>query len=166
MNWKLWLDDLRDPSVEAPTEPGFIWCRDFQQARYYTILWGPPDFMALDHDLGVPVYHHVTGSTTTEDSMRYLRWLESQYPNSCPKYRVHSMNPIGQTRIESFMESWEASLPSEAWKVKHIRPMGASHTGCKLSVDDLLMKKETVADRKENVNCDKCIDFMAMCDQL
>jgi len=110
MNWKLWLDDLRDPSVECPEEKDFIWCRDAFQAMYYTRMWGPPSFMALDHDLGVPVPVYAIGGTRIEDVMKYLRWLERQHPQSCPEYRVHSANPNGQQNIVSFMESWKKAL--------------------------------------------------------
>jgi hypothetical protein len=115
MKWKLWLDDLRDPLIESPNERNFIWCRDCAQAMYYVRMWGPPEFMALDHDLGVPVPRYaISGANAqSEDSMKFLRWLERMHPESCPEYRVHSMNPVGQKNIESFMESWKQSLNAE-----------------------------------------------------
>ena len=108
-DWKLWLDDVRDPLTEAPDDRDFVWCRDCHQAMYYTRMWGPPSFMALDHDLGITIDQHVIGGTRTEDVLRYLRWLEGRHPESCPEYRIHSANPEGQKNIISFMESWKKS---------------------------------------------------------
>ncbi len=110
MKWKLWLDDLRNPSVECPEITDFIWCRDCDQAMYYVKMWGPPFFMALDHDLGVPVPRYAISGpgAAPETVMKFLRWLERNYPDSCPDYRIHSANPVGQENIQSFMESWKA----------------------------------------------------------
>lgn len=115
MKWKLWLDDLRDPSIESPEEKDFIWCRDCHQAFYYVRMWGPPDFMALDHDLGIPVYRYAIGgeNAQVETVMKFLRWLERMHPNSCPEYRVHSANGVGAENIVSFMESWKKALSEE-----------------------------------------------------
>lgn len=108
-SWKLWLDDLRNPSTEAPEESDFIWCRDVDQAKYYTRMWGPPTFMALDHDLGLSIPQIHLGGTRLDDVLMYLRWLERSYPDAKPEFRVHSANPVGQANIISFMESWRKS---------------------------------------------------------
>lgn len=115
MIWNLWLDDFRNPGNgtwgnvtmqdESTPPQQFIWARDCEQARYYTFMWGPPAFMALDHDLGVP-----TGKLQEEDSLMYLQYLAINHPDSCPPYRVLSANPVGCQRIISFMESWKKSL--------------------------------------------------------
>lgn len=110
MMWKLWLDDMRNPSVECPKESDFIWAHDCEQAKYYVKMWGPPSFMALDHDLGVTLKSHMMGSTRVETVMEFLRWLSDKYPDSVPDYRVHSANPVGSSNIVSFMDSWKKSI--------------------------------------------------------
>jgi hypothetical protein len=101
MSWKLWLDDqVHDedtPNRHAPL--GFHGADSSIQAKGLVRLYGPPEFMDLDHDLG--------GEDT---AMSFLRWLAEEYPDSCPRYRIHSENVAGQKNIVSFMDSWRRTL--------------------------------------------------------
>lgn len=54
--------------------------------------------MYLDHDLG--------GSDTAMD---YLKILAYKFPDSPPRYSIHSQNPVGAENIKAFMESWKKS---------------------------------------------------------
>jgi len=106
MTWKLWLDDVRNPKIHARLEyyqeweeEKYIWALNTVQAVYYVLMWGPPEFMALDHDLG--------GSETTID---FLKWLQEKYPDCPPGYACHTANPVGRENMISFMESWKKSL--------------------------------------------------------
>ena len=115
MQWKLWLDDLRNPSVEVPDEKDFIWAHDVEQAKYYVKMWGPPFFMDLDHDLGVSLKSHVIESNRTETAMEFLRWLSDKYFDSGAdiQYKVHSANPVGVDNIIAFMTSWRRNAVAQ-----------------------------------------------------
>lgn len=73
--------------------------RSSAEARSCVELSGPPVYMSLDHDLG-----------DTDRTMEFLKWLTNDYnfttPVVCPRYGVHSANPIGQKNMESYLESW------------------------------------------------------------
>lgn len=112
MTWKLWLDDVRHPKVFAKATYGqdwlkekYVWAMSVDQAIYYVKLYGPPCFMALDHDLG---YDPVTLSKRTV--MEFLEWLQTNHPDTPPEYRCHTSNPVGEQNMVAFMESWKKSL--------------------------------------------------------
>ena len=98
MSWKLFLDDVRDP-----TEEGFILARSTAMAVVLVIAQKElPIYMSLDHDLG-----------EGDDAMRFLKelyyiWTETgEDPELIPEYIVHSANPIGAQNIISYMETWK-----------------------------------------------------------
>jgi hypothetical protein len=93
MNWKLFLDDLRDPPFS-----GFVIARSTSEAKQLVVEKGPPSSMSLDHDLG--------GDDT---AMVFLKWLSENYFDSPPGFQVHSANPVGADNIVSFMNSWWAA---------------------------------------------------------
>lgn len=116
MTWNLWIDDMRDPAVvlkpsfvRAFPEFGmygglllkaedFIWSKRASDAQRLVKNFGPPKFMALDHDLG----DHTV--------FEFLKWLAEEYPNHPPGWRSHSANPEGVKNINAFMQSWHKSL--------------------------------------------------------
>tara|TARA_R100000656_G_scaffold104176_3_gene76329 strand:+ start:4266 stop:4694 length:429 start_codon:yes stop_codon:yes gene_type:complete len=115
MPWALWLDDIRNPSVyfdalgytmiEEVKDLPVLWARDVEQAVYFVKSFGTPQFMCLDHDLGVPAY-----SNTPEKSTKFLGWL-ANYVNLVKPipYRTHSDNPEGCKSVVAFLESWYKS---------------------------------------------------------
>jgi hypothetical protein len=94
MSWKLFLDDLRYPTVGSD----WIIARSTDEAKKLVELWGPPAFISFDHDLG--------GDDT---SMVFLRWLSNEYYDAEIDYCIHSANPIGSANLVSVMESWKKS---------------------------------------------------------
>ncbi len=125
--WALWLDDLRNPHSSEkrnlhPIHHKYIWARDVEQAVYFVKLLGIPEYMALDHDLGLDEDETRSKNSIVykETGMKFLMWLEEYMNNSAPpKWKVHSDNPAGAKNMESFMKSWEkaasqgAHVPSE-----------------------------------------------------
>lgn len=112
MTWKLWLDDIRHPKVFARQQYGqdwleekYVWAMTIDQAIYYVKLYGPPSFMALDHDLG---YDQVAMCERVVPE--FLEWLQENHPESPPDYRCHTSNPEGAKNMIAFMESWKKSL--------------------------------------------------------
>jgi len=101
MTWKLFLDDVRNP-----TEEGYIVARSsimgvVEIANRKEL----PDFMSLDHDLG-----------EADTTMKFLKELYQIWeirgadPKEIPDYVVHSANPLGTLNIISYMESWKKSV--------------------------------------------------------
>lgn len=101
MTWKLYLDDVRDP-----TESDYVLARSSVMAVVRCVETDElPVFMSLDHDLG-----------EGDDAMKFLKELYCLWekggsdPKKIPDYVVHSANPIGAKNIIAYMESWKKSL--------------------------------------------------------
>lgn len=106
--WNLWIDDIRNPKVfdrDNWQEMEYVWATSVDQAVYFCQLWGPPEFMALDHDLG---YDPV--AMVNREVPEFLRWLQERYPDSPPRYSIHTANPEGRKSMQAFMNSWKKSL--------------------------------------------------------
>lgn len=104
MTWKLFLDDVRDP-----TEEGYVVARSsIMGVVEITNRNELPEFMSLDHDLG-----------ETDNTMKFLKelyciWeMHGSNPEQIPDYVVHSANPIGTENIIAYMESWKKSVVPE-----------------------------------------------------
>lgn len=102
---KIWIDDqVDDPETpERHANEGFMPANSVEAAKSLVEKYGPPEFLELDHDLGI-----ANGSPTTV--MEFLKWLAERYPDSVPGYAVHSRNPAGVENIHSFMRSWKKSM--------------------------------------------------------
>lgn len=99
VSYKLWIDDqLGDPETPTRHTPeGWVGAASVEEAVAIVETYGyPPEEMDLDHDLG-----------PNETVMEFLSWLSWEYIDVIPRYKIHSMNPVGVERITSFMESWK-----------------------------------------------------------
>jgi hypothetical protein len=108
--WNLWIDDMRDPAffLKDPLpfyefQPyhslgmyaqDFIWAKSAKDAIALVKAFGPPKFMALDHDLG----DHTV--------FQFLNWLAEEHSDSPPEWECHSANPSGAANVNAFMLSW------------------------------------------------------------
>lgn len=94
-NWKLFLDDERFPMTDD-------WkiARNSTDAVMYVCIWGIPNEIAFDHDLG--------GEDT---SIKFINWMTEQVLDgklNIPegfKYSIHSQNPIGAENIKHKMDA-------------------------------------------------------------
>lgn len=105
--WNLWIDDLRNPRLFDRLgweEMQYIWASTVEQAIYFCQLWGPPEFMALDHDLGTDYLGNARSVP------EFLDWLQRNHPDSPPRYSIHTANPEAGANMRAFMESWKKSL--------------------------------------------------------
>lgn len=94
MNYRLFIDDER-----FPITPDWFVARNSYQAIKALELYGVPQEIAFDHDLG--------GQDT---AINFINHLESElidndlkFPKGF-KYTVHSQNPIGAANIISKMD--------------------------------------------------------------
>ena len=92
-NWKLFIDDEREPVLGY-----WVISRTSADAIKQVQARGMPVEIAFDHDLG--------GDDTT---MKFLNWLTEQlldgtieFPSNF-KFSIHSMNPIGARNIADRM---------------------------------------------------------------
>lgn len=93
-NWKLFLDDVRDPKLD-----GFTVARSVKEAKDLIKRKGFPSYMSLDHDLG-------DGVPTGHD---FVKWIVSEYMNKdLPEFdfTVHSANPVGKKNMETLLNNF------------------------------------------------------------
>jgi hypothetical protein len=123
----LFLDDIRIPKsvtwVNLPLVPWEI-VRNYDQFVSKIKNCGMPKFIAFDHDLSTEHYHPSMYSDNSEDYNKLYdsdffkektgyhcaKWaVEYCMKNSLtfPDYVCHSMNPIGKTNIESYIENFK-----------------------------------------------------------
>lgn len=114
MNYKLFLDDERDPS-------DVIWCniglgpwvivRNYDQFVKTIKEHGVPIHVSFDHDLADAHYkacfsgsHDYGQEKTGHDCAKWLvHHCARRY--TFPKYTIHSMNPIGRENIDNYIKS-------------------------------------------------------------
>jgi hypothetical protein len=109
--WKLFLDDIREPSYvyrdsDDPEVHPSVWtvARSTEEAKAMVQAKGMPSLISFDHDLG--------GNDT---AMVFLGWLAREYwdgESPIPMWKIHSDNPVGRQNIRSFMRSWHESAES------------------------------------------------------
>jgi hypothetical protein len=95
--WKLFLDDERYPPTDTLRSNWRI-ARNVDDAIYYIRIYGRPDYMSLDHDLG---YGKQTG-------MDFCKWLVNWSIDTgwtIPDFFIHSQNPVGAENMASYLVS-------------------------------------------------------------
>ena len=96
MTYKLFLDDERWPKTTD-----WLLVRSSHQAINAVQLYGMPNEIAFDHDLGGP-----------DTAMHFIWWIvDNHYDNKLEipvdfKYTVHSQNPIGAANIKHLMDGF------------------------------------------------------------
>jgi len=102
----IWLDDERDPTDPVIKEKygscgAELWIKTGEELLLLLNTEIIINSISLDHDLGS--YPRLTGydvSKEIEERCYYKKMI-------CPKYSVHSSNPIGSKRIEMAMMNAE-----------------------------------------------------------
>jgi hypothetical protein len=102
--FKLFLDDdALTPGLDSfryPPGKGWYIATSSEVAIEMVKVYGFPDELSLDHDLGKD---HLGKD---DDVMTFLKWLYEKYPNSTPVWTVHSKNVEGAKNIDAFLNSW------------------------------------------------------------
>jgi hypothetical protein len=102
MNYKLFLDDLRNPEMIYENPEEWVMVRNIQEFKEIIIERGAPSEISFDHDLGV-----VNGRI--EEAPEALYWL--MYADYIvPVIRVHSDNVGGSLNLESQAKTWHKIL--------------------------------------------------------
>jgi hypothetical protein len=127
MSYYLFLDDIRSifdvrKYCNLPNINDEEWTvvRSYKEFVDIITLRGVPQFVSLDHDLGISSYSEcsnsvkngyinyeniceMTGLDCAKCLINYCIEKDFQFP----KYVVHSMNPIGKQNIISLIESFK-----------------------------------------------------------
>lgn len=100
MTYRMFVDDIRDPSWVYPDQDVGDWqvCRTMEEAQHVISDLGWPTWISFDHDLGD---HIPTGYDLA-------KWLVDQDldGNLMPdnfSYAVHSANPVGAANIRGLL---------------------------------------------------------------
>lgn len=127
MVYNIFLDDVRIPSkVTWVKLPPVEWTivRNYDEFVNVIKKQGMPSFIAFDHDLGEAHYNPSMYSDNKEDYNKLYDTFKERTGYDCakwsvdycmeqglvfPEYVVHSMNPIGKTNIESYIEGYRRS---------------------------------------------------------
>ena len=123
-NYNLFLDDVRIPThvtwVDFPRDQHYSVVRNYQEFVDLITLRGLPKFVCYDHDLSDCHYGHgLSGDDIPYDSYKEktgydaAKWLVDYCMNKGikhPSYVVHSMNPVGKSNIESYIESYNKTV--------------------------------------------------------
>jgi hypothetical protein len=102
-----------------PLGPWII-VRNYNAFVDYITKNGIPAFVSFDHDLGHDAYVEFSRAYTSDKKFNYenvkertgyecAKWLVEKCLDEnqpFPNYQVHSMNPIGKSNIESYIESY------------------------------------------------------------
>ena len=93
---KIFLDDIRD------CPKGFTLCRTGEEAIKLLYLLNKNEdwFISFDHDLG-------ENCLSGYDVASHIEKMVYNGVIKCPKWEIHSSNPIGRKRIEQTMQSAE-----------------------------------------------------------
>lgn len=113
MNYKLFLDDVRQPSevewIELPLGPWVV-IRNYDDFTCVIQNRGMPTHISFDHDLADEHYKNQNGGKFTKktgyDCAAWLCEYCAVFGYRLPPYTVHSLNPVGRDRIIRFIESF------------------------------------------------------------
>jgi hypothetical protein len=126
MSYYLFLDDIRSISdvrkycnLPNINDEEWIIARSYKDFVDIITLRGVPQFVSLDHDLGISSYSECSNSVkngyinyenicemTGYDAAKWLVEYCIHNKLKFPHYQVHSMNPVGKCNIESYIESY------------------------------------------------------------
>lgn len=124
----LFLDDIRNPQdaylyTKIPQYLAFEWhvARNYDEFVKFVEAKGPPDLVSFDHDLAAEHYvpDYLWGDYDASKAYQESREYKEKTGYDCakflcdycvkhdlkiPKYRVHSLNPVGAANIRGIMD--------------------------------------------------------------
>lgn len=93
---RIWLDDLRDPAQRGVFD--VLWLKS-AEAAIRALSSEPIDYISFDHDLGTDL--------TGYDVAKFIEAACAEGRMLCPKWQIHSANPVGCDNITLAMKSAE-----------------------------------------------------------
>jgi len=121
MKTLLWLDDVRNPLennwlVFSPIEQPFevVWVKDYQEFISWIDIYGLPDAICFDHDLGFTNEYYIENNLpspeTEKTGMDCAKWLVEYCMDSdepLPLYNIQSANPVGKANIDGLLKNFK-----------------------------------------------------------
>lgn len=104
----LWLDDYRDPFDKDADWMAFspigrnvdiVWVTSFQEFCDHIMIYGLPDGICFDHDLGL---HNGDGHECAKWLVNYC--IDNN--KELPLYNIQSANPVGKENIDKLLKSF------------------------------------------------------------
>ena len=123
----LWLDDIRNPHednwlVFSPIEQPFavIWVKSYNEFTMWIKVYGLPDAVCFDHDLGMYVAIKAREKGMSKRKSRALKqeektgfdcakWLVDYCIDNnkpLPLYNIQSANPVGKENIDILLKNY------------------------------------------------------------
>ena len=102
MNWKLYLDDIRHPSVSD-----YVIAKNVEEAKTLILQKGFPTHISFDHDLGLD-----ENGVLLETGYDFAKWIVEVDQSGEViiamnfTFTVHSANPIGVQNISSLLANY------------------------------------------------------------
>ena len=128
MKTLLWLDDARDPLKNdwlnfSPIgkDVDVYWVKTYQQFVDNIMIYGLPDAICFDHDLGSDIENLGYAMGLTKKEARSMKqrvltgydcavWLVNycmDRDKKLPKWAIQSANPVGKENIKKLLENYE-----------------------------------------------------------
>jgi hypothetical protein len=110
VSWWMFLDDEREPGEFFQVEGERVMiARTYWTALEYMRIYGCPEFISFDHDLG----HKYTLHGIPLTGLDVVKWMIEQdldedgtfIPKDF-KFSVHSMNPVGGPNIKALLDAY------------------------------------------------------------
>lgn len=101
----LWIDDIRDPVnyINKNNEFEIIWIKSFSEFKNYINNKEFPFMIDFDHDLGI---NENNIEENGYDCAKFLIDYCIDNNKSLPKFKIHSMNPVGKEKINSLLTNF------------------------------------------------------------
>ena len=111
----LWLDDIRNPFKEQQwqinyvcsnclgtniSDADIVWVKTQSEFENYIEKNGLPDLISFDNDLGI-------GNGEGYDCAKWLVEYCMDNNVQCPKWYVHSSNPVAKENIEKLLNNFQ-----------------------------------------------------------
>lgn len=111
MKTYLWLDDIRDPNNSIwyyqyipeldKTVDSLIWVKEYGEFIDYIRLFGLPDEIFFDHDLGN------SEEATGFDAAKWLVDYCIENDLDLPRWSIQSANPVGRENINGLLNNYK-----------------------------------------------------------
>lgn len=107
MKTLIWLDDSRNPFdkeidwlVFSPIgrDINVLWAQSYDQFVIYLLIYGLPDGICFDHDLGTEL--------TGYDCAKWLCSYCEMHGYKLPEYNIQSGNPVGKENIDKYLKNY------------------------------------------------------------
>lgn len=100
--YSVYIDDERIPKFYPPIGDFWIVCRNMQDFKNFINMYGVPQYISFDHDLG-------NSDPSGKDIANFLveQWLDNKIAFDHKfSYNVHSANSVGRDNIVGLLDNF------------------------------------------------------------